>query len=124
MIRLFTERHGAFWFMEPALAENSNLFAGNLRNLQEELNRSEDEYIQEHFRKYYDPPMPPVWKTMEVASMGTLSKLYSNMNDSAAKRPSAVVLPSQSLSICVVGCAVLLSFVISVPTMLVFGMLL
>ena len=86
MIRLFTERHGAFWFMEPALAENSNLFAGNLRNLQEELNRSEDEYIQEHFRKYDDPPMPPVWKTMEVASMGTLSKLYSNMDDSAAKK--------------------------------------
>jgi len=86
MIRIFTERHGAFWFMEPALAENSNLFAGNLRNLQEELNRSEDEYIQEHFRKYDDPPMPPVWKTMEVASMGTLSKLYSNMNDSAAKK--------------------------------------
>lgn len=86
MIRIFTERHGAFWFMEPTLAENSNLFNGNLRNLQEELSRSEDEYIQEHFRKYDDPSMPPVWKTMEVASMGTLSKLYSNMGDSAAKK--------------------------------------
>ncbi len=86
MIRIFAELHGAFWFMDSALAENSNLFDGNLRNLQEELNRSEDEYIQEHFRKYDSPSMPPVWKTMEVASMGTLSKLYSNMNDSAAKK--------------------------------------
>ena len=86
MIRIFAERHGAFWFMDSALAENSNLFAGNLRNLQEELNRSEDEYIQEHFRKYDEPSMPPVWKTMEVASMGTLSKLYSNMDDSASKK--------------------------------------
>ena len=86
MIRIFAERHGAFWFMEPSLAESSKLFTGNLRNLQEELSRSEDEYIQEHFRKYDTPTMPPVWKTMEVASMGTLSKLYSNMNDSAAKK--------------------------------------
>ena len=86
MIRIFAERHGAFWFMDSTLAENSNLFVGNLKNLQEELNRSEDEYIQEHFRKYDEPSMPPVWKTMEVASMGTLSKLYSNMDDSAAKK--------------------------------------
>jgi abortive infection bacteriophage resistance protein len=54
--------------------------------LQEELNRSEDEYILEHFRKYDSPSMPPVWKTLEVASLGTLSKLYANMNDSAAKK--------------------------------------
>ena len=86
IIRLFAERHGAFWFMEPALAENSTLYVSNLKNLQEELRRSEDEYIQEHFRKYDTPSMPPVWKTMEVASMGTLSKLYSNMYDSAAKK--------------------------------------
>ena len=86
MIRIFAERHGAFWFMEPTLAENSNLFANNLRNLQEELSRSEDEFIQEHSQKYDEPTMPPVWKTMEVASMGTLSKLYSNMDDSAAKK--------------------------------------
>ena len=86
MIRIFAERHGAFWFMDSSLAENSNLFAGNLRNLQEELSRSEDEFIQEHFQKYDEPTMPPVWKTMEVASMGTLSKLYSNMDDSAAKK--------------------------------------
>lgn len=86
MIRIFAERHGAFWYMDSTLAENSNLFTSNLRNLQDELNRSEDEYIQEHFRKYESPSMPPVWKTMEVASMGTLSRLYSNVNDSAAKK--------------------------------------
>lgn len=44
LIRLFSERYGAFWFMQPALAENGNLFASNIRSLQEELNRSEDEY--------------------------------------------------------------------------------
>ena len=86
MIRIFAERYGGFWFMEPGLAENEKLYIVNLGNLQEELNRSEDEYILEHARKYDTPSMPPVWKTMEVASMGTLSKLYSNMKNNAAKK--------------------------------------
>ncbi|MBR1448137.1 MAG: Abi family protein [Prevotella sp.] len=33
------------------------------------------------FRKYDSPEFPPSWKTLEVASFGTLSKLYNNMND-------------------------------------------
>lgn len=86
LIRLFSERHGAFWFMEAKLADSGTMFQSNLNSLQEELNRSEDEFILEHFRKYDAPPMPPVWKTLEVASMGTLSKLYANMNDSGAKK--------------------------------------
>lgn len=86
LIRLFSERHGAFWFMDSALADSNSMFQNNLNSLQEELNRSEDEYILEHFRKYTSPSMPPVWKTMEVASLGTLSKLYANMNDNAAKK--------------------------------------
>ena len=86
MIRIFAERYGAFWFMDVALAENNTMFTKNLQSLQEELERSEDEYILEHFRKYNEPSMPPVWKTMEVASLGTLSRLYSNMYDSAAKK--------------------------------------
>lgn len=86
MIRIFAERHGAFWFMDVTLAESGTMFTRNLQNLQDELERSEDEYILEHFRKYDEPSMPPVWKTMEVASMGTLSRLYSNMDDNAAKK--------------------------------------
>ena len=86
LIRLFSERHGAFWFMDTALADSQMMFQSNLNSLQDELSRSEDEFILEHFRKYDSPSMPPVWKTLEVTSMGTLSKLYANMNDSAAKK--------------------------------------
>lgn len=86
LIRIFSEYHGIFWFMDSSLAECDTMFQRNLNNLQEGLDRSTDEYILEHFRKYDTPSMPPVWKTLEVASLGTLSKLYSNMNDSAAKK--------------------------------------
>lgn len=30
--------------------------------------------------------MPPAWKTLEVASVGTLSKIYKNMNDNNVKK--------------------------------------
>ena len=86
LIRIFSERHGAFWFMDPTLADSSTMHQNNINSLQDELNRSEDEFILEHFQKYDTPSMPPVWKTLEVASFGTLSKLYANMNDSAAKK--------------------------------------
>ena len=86
LIRIFSERYGAFWFMDSALADSQTMHQNNINSLQEELNRSEDEFILEHFQKYDTPSMPPVWKTLEVASFGTLSKLYANMNDSAAKK--------------------------------------
>ena len=43
----------------------------------------------EHFKKYDSPSMPPVWKTLEVASFGTLSKLFCNMADISVKKSVA-----------------------------------
>ena len=81
MIQHVALKHGPFWFMDTALASNSGIHAFCLNNLKQELSRSSDEFIKEHFRKYSSPSFPPVWKTLEVASMGTLSKLYNNLND-------------------------------------------
>ena len=36
-----------------------------------------------------EPELPPVWKTLEVISMGTLSKLYSNFSNATAKHAVA-----------------------------------
>lgn len=81
MIQHIAPKHGAFWFMEPSLADSADIHTFCLNSLKRELARSSDEFIQEHFRKYDEPAFPPVWKTLEVASMGTLSKLYNNLND-------------------------------------------
>ena len=89
IIHYFSMTHGAFWFLDNRLAEDENLFNENLNYLQTELSRSHDEFIAEHFRKYDVPDMPPAWKTLEVASFGTLSKLYKNMNDNALKKQVA-----------------------------------
>ena len=77
----FAMTYGAFWFMDATLAANPGLYQKNLDTLKTELNRSHDDFILEHFRKYDSPDFPPSWKTLEVASFGTLSKLYKNMNN-------------------------------------------
>ena len=89
IIHYFSMAHGAFWFLDSRLAENDELFDANLSYLRTELARSHDEFITEHFRKYDEPDMPPAWKTIEIASFGTLSKLYKNMNDNAVKKQVA-----------------------------------
>lgn len=77
----FASAYGPFWFMDKSIALNEDLFHQNLEVLRNEVLRSHDDFILEHFRKYDSPEMPPSWKTLEFASFGTLSKLYKNLKD-------------------------------------------
>lgn len=89
IIKHFAHEFGAFWFMDKNHATNEKHFAANLAVIRKEVSRSHDDFITEHFRKYNDPDLPPVWKTLEVISIGTLSKLYSNFSDASAKHAVA-----------------------------------
>ena len=86
MIHHFSMAHGAFWFMNDVLFSDIKIFQRCLSSLQNEVERSKEDFLLEHFKKYDLPPMPPVWKTLEVASFGTLSKLYCNMADTSVKK--------------------------------------
>ena len=85
VIKYFTPQFGVFWFMQPEYAANEYFFTSNLEHIKIEVSRSREEYISEHFHNYSSPDLPPVWKTLEVVSFGTLSKLYSNFHDATAK---------------------------------------
>lgn len=89
IIHYFSMAHGAFWFMDVTLFNNPTIFKTCLTNIQTELDRSKEDFLQEHFAKYDTPPMPPVWKTLEVVSFGNLSKLYQNMKDVEVKKQVA-----------------------------------
>ncbi|WP_366933586.1 Abi family protein, partial [Bacteroides sp.] len=89
IIKHFAIDFGAFWFMDESCATNEDRFAVNSAVIHKEVSRSHDDFITEHFRKYSEPDLPPVWKTLEVISMGTLSKLYSNFSDASAKHAVA-----------------------------------
>lgn len=79
-------KYGAFWFADESLATNPHMFANNLAHIQAELSRSREDFILEHNAKYIYPPYPPVWKTLEVVSFGTLSKLLENFSDRSVKK--------------------------------------
>ncbi|MBP3511321.1 MAG: Abi family protein [Prevotella sp.] len=89
IIKHFAHEFGAFWFMDGNYATNELRFTANLAVIRKEVARSHDDFITEHFRKYSEPDLPPVWKTLEVVSMGTLSKLYSNFSAATAKHAVA-----------------------------------
>ena len=89
IIHFFSMAHGAFWFMDASQFNSHSIFQTCLDNIRAELDRSKEDFLQEHFAKYDTPNMPPVWKTLEVVSFGTLSKLYQNMKDVEVKKQVA-----------------------------------
>ena len=86
IIHHFSMAHGAFWFMQMSLHENEHRFLENLNALDREVQRSKEDFIKEHFANYDKPEFPPAWKTLELASLGTLSKLYYNFADNKVKK--------------------------------------
>jgi abortive infection bacteriophage resistance protein len=89
MIHHISMKYGAFWFMDKTICGDEKMFQDNLTRIQQEVKRSKEDFIQEHFLKYNSPSLPPVWKTLEVISFGTLSKLYCNLADNTVKKQIA-----------------------------------
>ena len=89
MIHYVGLKHGAFWFTDDTLSINKILFQNNINQIKKELSRSKEDFIQEHFNKYDNPDVPPIWKTLEVTSFGILSKMFYNLNDIKVKKQIA-----------------------------------
>lgn len=86
MIHHYSLIHGAFWFLDMSLTENEHLFLENLSAIDREINRSKEEFIKEHFKKYSKPAFPPAWKTFELLSLGTLAKVFFNSKETKIKK--------------------------------------
>ena len=89
IIHCFSLKYGSFWFMDSNLFKNRCFYARCLSSLEEEIHRTKEEFIRVHFAKDSDPAYPPVWKSLEVASFGTLSKIFSNFADNTVKKDVA-----------------------------------
>ena len=84
---LSTQYH-AHWFEDSSLFSNPVRHTKVLAKIEEEYNRSDEEFITAFKAKYSDH-FPPNWMTMEIASFGTLSILYGNLQPGRAKRSIA-----------------------------------
>lgn len=69
-----------WWFQDTSLFTNSTELIKTLATIEEEIDRSKDTFIKEHKKKHKDDlRFPPSWKTLELTSFGSLSKLYGNL---------------------------------------------
>lgn len=89
VIQNFSMKYGPFWYMDDSLFKDMKMHSDCLHTIRTELLRTKEDFIKTHFAKYDRPDMPPVWKTLEVVSFGTLGKLFSNFRDTAVKKSIA-----------------------------------
>lgn len=71
---------GPWWFADEALFNSKPDLTATLVGIKGEVARSKDAFIITHKNAHPDDGrLPPAWKTLELASFGTLSKLYGNL---------------------------------------------
>lgn len=71
--------HGSHWHLKPELYNNPLYFAEHIASLESEIIRSNETFIKHYKQKYSKPTTPPCWMSLEVSSMGLLSKLFKNL---------------------------------------------
>jgi abortive infection bacteriophage resistance protein len=88
MIYHLSMRYGGLWYLDNSIFNSSKykqsgiiktISQNTIEDLQKEFNRSQEIFIKDH-RHRYPLKHADAWKIMEVASLGTLSKLYKNLN--------------------------------------------
>lgn len=86
MIYHLSMTYGGLWYLNGNLFEttpfpsdrNITIYQNTILELKKEFFRSQEIFIKDHRRRYPNDDAD-CWKILEVASMGTLSKLYKNL---------------------------------------------
>ena len=106
MIYHLSISYGSLWYLNPTLFEATTITLNDgtvktihqntLDELQKEFNRSQEIFIKDH-RFRHPNKDADAWKTLEVASMGTLSKLYKNLKHQLPEK--AVIAKEMGLNL-------------------------
>jgi abortive infection bacteriophage resistance protein len=80
MVNEMSGNHGPTWFSDPRLVFSEETLNTTIETINHELDRSKEDFVKHHDRKYGKAQHPPAWKTMQVLSMGALSKIYGNIH--------------------------------------------
>jgi abortive infection bacteriophage resistance protein len=55
-----------------------------MEKVEEDVNRSNEDFVKHYKEKYTSPDFPPAWMTLETLSFGNLSKLIANLDCKSA----------------------------------------
>lgn len=70
--------YGSHWYLEPSIFQDPKRFTSFLGKINNDISNSSEEFIVKHFQNHANE-MPESWKSLEILTLGTLSKLYSNL---------------------------------------------
>ena len=77
---------GPHWYENQTACINAGRFQSNLVELDKELNRAHEIFLDHYRATYSSPARPPSWMALEVASLGLTSKLFNNLRSSNATK--------------------------------------
>lgn len=78
MVYHFSVSYGGLWYLNGSLFANQGIYQQSLTDLQKEFDRSQEIFIKDQKHRFPSEDVD-AWKILEIASMGTLSKLYKNI---------------------------------------------
>ncbi|SHJ61903.1 Abortive infection bacteriophage resistance protein [Reichenbachiella agariperforans] len=78
MIYHLSLSYGSLWYQDANLFPNTIIHAKNLTSLMKEFGYSQEVFIVDHKRRFPNDD-PESWKLLEIASLGTLSKIYKSL---------------------------------------------
>ncbi|MCF6345295.1 MAG: Abi family protein [Thiomicrorhabdus sp.] len=70
--------YGSHVLLDPSHFSNPTIYKRTLKKLKEEVSRSKEEFIH-HLLNKYQEPLPAIWASVEVMSLGQLSNWYGNI---------------------------------------------
>ena len=92
MVYHFSLAHGSHWHEMSGLYLNNTRFIKDIGDLYKEIERSTETFIKHYASKYSDPQYPASWMSLEVASMGLLSKMFSNLKIAPKRKKYIMIL--------------------------------
>ena len=102
IVQAYSEVYGSHWFTDRTLYKDvqkedrkgkpTTAFDLLMDDVKYEVNRSNEDFIKHYQQKYHNPQLPPAWMTLEVLSLGTLSKMYNLLLKSPIKKQIAADL--------------------------------
>jgi abortive infection bacteriophage resistance protein len=78
LIYHFSLSYGPEWYIDPSLFDDQKRFASFVSKIYQDMSSSSEEFILKHFENH-PTEHPESWKSLEVLTLGTLSKLYKNI---------------------------------------------
>lgn len=96
IVQVYAEAtRNAHWFLDRSVYKQKTIklkdgseadaFDILMQDIKSEINRSNEDFIKHYKSKYDSPEIPPSWMTLEVLSLGTLSRLYELLEKSIYK---------------------------------------